>query len=457
MVALEADGSTAWESRGHPEMMIYAVPVVGDLDGDGGVDVVVDRVVVDGATGLQRALLQPETGRLPIRSAVLGDVDLDGTTEIFLGPHRFGPDGEEEWFNRAADPSSVHTAIADVDGDPEGEILMLSGRVLEVYDPDGRRVSVASLPSDNAGPPCVADFDGDGQVELGLGIGDHVGVYELDGTRLWERRSVDVTAAHAGCSGYDFDGDGTYELLHADQHAFYLFDGPTGALRHTETTHTSTTVFEYPVVADVDGDGAAEIVYGSNPGEDRPGFAGVTVLEHRDDGWARSGATWGIHDFAVTNLGGDGSVPTGGDPPWLVHNVFRARPTVDSPALPDLTVELLDLCVGTCEGGPVRVSWAASNLGGAPVRPGTRVTVFRLDGFSRTPVHTELLPAIPPGTRLPAGELVFEPWELGDALLIEIDTGGPDAGGWVRECDEENNLAVLERNPCPGARPPGDR
>jgi hypothetical protein len=455
VVLLEADGSRAWTSKPDYDLTYYSLPVVADLEGDGDVEVVFDGLILNGADGsIQGKIALPPFTRndVHIRAPVIADIDLDGIQEILIYNGVYGPTGIEEWSNSAAfNAQSVHSAVADIDGDLEGEVLMVSGRSLEAFDSDGTRLFQTFLPGDNGGPPCVADFDGDGQVEIGIGIGRAVGVFELDGTPIWQHPSVDETLAHAGCSGYDFDGDGAYELLHADQHSLYVFDGRTGLVLYQDSRHTSTTIFEYPVVADVDNDGAAEIVLVSNPDleRDRTGWSGVTVFGHTEDGWARSGATWGVHDFAVTNLGGDGSVPTNPIPSWHVHNVFRARPTVDSPAMANLQVYIEDVCVGTCEGGPVRVSYVAQNRGGAPVREGTRVALYVMDGRERKFVDLDILPAIPPGWSLDAREFVLQPWDLRDALLISIDDDGKGRD-WVRECDETDNVAPLEDPICVG-------
>ena len=266
---------------------------------------------------------------------------------------------------------------------------------------------------------------------------------------LWQHPSVDATLAHAGCSGYDFDGDGKYELLHADQQTFFIFDGATGAVLYADDRHTSTTVFEYPVVADVDRDGSADIVLASNINEERPGWAGITVFEHADKGWARSGPTWGVHDFAVTNIGADGQVPANPPPPWLTHNVFRARPTVDSEAMPNLRVRIDDVCVGDCSQGPVRVSYVVTNEGAVPVRPGTPVALYIAEGRQRLHYTTDFLPAIPPGTSLRGRELQIEPAAMRDALLIVVDDDG-SGRGIVDECRERDNFGAWERPVCDG-------
>ena len=93
------------------------------------------------------------------------------------------------------------------------------------------------------------------------------------------------------------------------------------------------------------------------------------------------------------------------------------------------------------------MSYVVRNVGGAPVRPGTRVTLYRLERFERVPLASWLLGAIPPGTQLPAEVVELDPWELGDGLLLEVDDDGLGRG-WVEECDEDDNFAVLENGFC---------
>ena len=85
-------------------------------------------------------------------------------------------------------------------------------------------------------------------------------------------------------------------------------------------------------VADIDNDGSAEIVIGSN-NYWMSGWSGITVFGHNGSGWMKSGPTWHTHDFAVTNINPDGSVPATPTPWWQVYNVYRARPAVDTAAM----------------------------------------------------------------------------------------------------------------------------
>ncbi|HND00334.1 MAG TPA: VCBS repeat-containing protein, partial [Myxococcota bacterium] len=239
----------------------------------------------------------------------------------------------------------------------------------------------------------------------------------------------------AGCSGYDVDGDGAYEVLYADEDNLRIYDGSTGAVNYINGNHSSGTVWEYPVTADVDNDGSAEIVIASNGTQ----WRGITVFGHTGDGWPKSGTTWGTHDFAVTNLNPDGSVPSPPEASWQKYNVFRARPSVDDPAYSDLVVELVDFCVGTCAGGPARISYRVYNQGAVDVEAGSSLTLYMVVGGVEVPYTTVTLPAVPAGQALPSEELVVQPTEIGDGgFVLSVDDDG-SGRGVTFECDEDNN------------------
>jgi hypothetical protein len=280
----------------------------------------------------------------------------------------------------------------------------------------------------------VADFDGDGDVELAVPNSTEISVFETDGTLDWSARMQDNSGL-AGCSGYDVNGDGAYEVLFADEIAFRMYDGKTGAILYENTNHSSGTVWEYPVTADVDNDGSAEIVVADNGGT----WKGVTVFGHSGSvGWPKSGTTWATHDFAVTNIEADGHVPTEPDPSWQVYNVFRARPSVDDPSSADLFVEITDVCVADCEYGPVELGIQVANEGGADVDAGAVVAIYAKDDTPRL-VTTVTLPAIPAGTKIDGISVDLTSEDVGDyGFIAVVDDDGTGAGD-VNECDETNN------------------
>ncbi|HTV20468.1 MAG TPA: VCBS repeat-containing protein, partial [Polyangiaceae bacterium] len=157
---------------------------------------------------------------------------------------------------------------------------------------------------------------------------------------LWEAKTQ---GARSGLAVFDFDGDGRTELVYADQCFMRVYDGLSGEVLFS-TPRSSTTQFEYPVVADTDGDGFSEIVTTSNDNDTSvscPDFDpqnknaqvafkpthGVTVWKEAQDRWAGSRPIWNQHNYYVTNVRDDGTIPPMGqvETHWTAGgpNTFR--------------------------------------------------------------------------------------------------------------------------------------
>jgi len=442
VVSVGADGTPEWASQTFA-WQVYPQPTVADLEGDGDVEIVFDIAVVEGSTGATVTTLAGIASSW--RAPVVADVDDDGQQEILLAEHAYAPDGSIE-FSVARFGDSTFSAVADIDGDPGGESFWVTGRFMYIVDDDGSLIRTVDLnpATSRPGPPSVADFDGDGQVEIAVPGNSELELFEIDGTRAWAN-PVQDNSGIAGVSAYDVDADGIYEVLYADEVSLRVFDGATGGVLYTNTSHSSATVWEYPVVADVDGDDSAEIVIASNGSV----WRGVTVLGHAGSGWARSGPTWAVHDFALTNVDADGRVPSPAPKSWDVYNVFRARPTVDDAAV-DLSVEIVDVCFSGCtDESPAQVSVQVGNPGGLEAAAGASVALYRLDGEVETLIAVQTVPdAIPSGTT--SASVVFDitKGDVGsDGIVVRVDDDGTGVGT-QDECDEENNVAGYADWPC---------
>ncbi len=260
---------------------------------------------------------------------------------------------------------------------------------------------------------------------------------------IWEAPISDVSGL-AGCSGYDVDGDGAYEVLYADEDAFRLYDGATGSVHYENTDHSSGTLWEYPVVADVDRDGSAEIVVAHNLGS----YNGFTVYGHSGSGWQASGPAWAIHDFAVTNIEPDGTVPTPAPMPWTTHNVFRARPMLDEIGQADLYAWVEDVCVPYCDHGLVKLSFAVANQGAVDVPAGISVALYAVDAGAQTLLGTAFIDRVETGEVISGGIFELQQSDWGpDGVLLVVDDDGTGAG-LIEECDESNNEDLYLESLC---------
>lgn len=437
VVALDRRGDVLWRST-ETEANVYSPPVVADVDSDGVPEVITNTMLLDGADGSLRTRFGAPSG-IPYYVPTVGDIDLDGEQEILIGRNVYSPDGTIEWSHSIVGNYGHWGAFVNIDDDSEAEVVVVGGGRVGFYEHDGtviREISTAA--ASRPGPICVADFDGDGVVELAWASQSVLSVYNLDATSLWSGVIRDFSGL-AGCSGYDVNGDGAYEVLFADENAFRIFDGRTGEVRYEQGGHRSGTIFEYPTIADVDGDGSAEVVITSNFHTSTWGT--ITVFGHDGDGWPPSGETWPVHDFAVTNVLPDGSIPSPPEPPWLVHNVYRARPSADTVSA-NLLVEITDACVSGCAEGVGVVSLAVevSNTGASDVRTDVPVTVYAVEGADLVPLDTQFLSGgVAGGTRTGGLSFSFPIEQLtSDGFVVRVDDTGA-GNGVIAECSEEDN------------------
>jgi len=440
-IALEGDGTSKWTANDRLASLNYMLHTTADIDEDGEPEVIHDTKVLSGMDGDELFEMTATSGGGQIyRLPAIGDVDLDGDQEIALEGALYDSDGSLIWDSGEIGTYGFWPVLIQADSDPEAEIGFV-GQNWTLWDHDGTQIySVRYNTTAQPGPPCAGDFDGDGEAEVAWPAYQNFVAYELDGTQMWSV-PMDDTSGLAGCSGYDLNNDGALEILFADQSTFTIFDGSTGAELYSDTNHASPTIFEYPTVADIDADGHAEIIvthYGL-------GYS-VTAYEHNGDGWPAAGTTWNVHDFAITNINPDGSVPQNPEPSWNKYNVYRARVAADDPSTPDLAVEITDVCVADCEFGPVALTVQLRNEGGADIAAGTAsLTIYADDSAGPRAIATYSVPAIPAGTVLEGIEFNLAPGDIGEfGFSASVD---PD--GVLDECVEDNNTDEWSDVYCP--------
>ncbi|MBK7861184.1 MAG: VCBS repeat-containing protein [Archangiaceae bacterium] len=187
--------------------------------------------------------------------------------------------------------------------------------------------------SDNGGAPAIADLDGDGEPEVALAGMHCLSAFDPgpDGTLTlkWTRPIHDYTSGQTALSAFDFDDDGRAELLQVDEQTFRIVDGATGAERYAQP-HCSSTAYDLVVVADLDGDGHAEVILSANTsGATVVGCAaevqpGLHVLSERGGRWAHARPIWNQMTYHLTNVCDGEDAVCGG--PYEPANVLGAIP-----------------------------------------------------------------------------------------------------------------------------------
>ena len=400
--ALDAAGAELWITA---NVLGCVQPTITDLDGDGNAEVLVTGGLLDGATGALEAPLKAGNEAHAADINVDGELDIVHPVGVFnAGGGVMAETGLEGRFAAVAD--------LDLDGYPEIAVIANGGALLKHhlyiwrYDPMQPKgalivrapidingaLSPALCPAGSAGntvgggPPTIADFNGDGTPDVAVAGG--IGYAVFDGkklldpnvagkdTFLWIKQTKDCSSAATGSSVFDFNGDGSAEVLYGDEQQLRIYKGTDGEILW-QTCNTSGTLRELPLVADVDNDGHADIVAISNAysGINCSGTKqrGIRVFGDSKGSWVRTRRVWNQHAYHVTNINEDGTIPAPEVPNWTVPglNNFRqnAQPEGEF-AAPDLIVSLRQQCPPLDYGlvGRVRNIGEASVPAGVPVR-----------------------------------------------------------------------------------------
>lgn len=305
----------------------YNAPSVGDLDGDGDLDVLMG--VLGGAfnpntTSVANLYYLEQTTPMAfaLRSTAylssldigaesapaVADVDGDGDLDLVLGNRiaqhnprtaaleyveNRGSATHPAWYAAGAlDISGTFNyapALGDLDGDGRPDLVLGTWRnVLAWYRNTGAAgpsrfaladSAIVTLTRGSNATPALADADGDGDLDLFVGEGSgSINFYRNDGTKK-QPKFVLVSDEYAGIAAgrrsapalMDIDGDGDLDLLVGNEAGDVKLYRNAGA--RTSPAFALDTSFvllgsynAIPAVADMDGDGTPELLLGGSSG-----------------------------------------------------------------------------------------------------------------------------------------------------------------------------------------------
>jgi hypothetical protein len=431
VVCVGADGAFRWAAG--PEPYPYGAPALADLDGDGRAEVIFGRTVLD-ASG---AVRWSGTAGAGYWLSYAVDLDGDGALEVVAGNTAYRADGTTLWISPVNDGI---TAVGDFDADGAPEVVHVQGGTVSLLSgADGSVRWQTPIPGGgHGGAPTVADFDNDGAPEVGVAGATAYAVFDTDGALLWQQPVVDASSNVTGSSVFDFEGDGASDVVYSDELTLWVYDGATGAVKLQLDDHASGTLYEYPLVLDVDRDGATEIVLASNDyGYD--GWNGITVIGDASGSWRPSRPVWNQFAYSVTNVEDDGGIPAAQAPNWERFNTFRAGGTTYGlgSELPDLRVGSVEVCDLDCDAGTVGVRVPVENTGLADA---PAAVVALVSGGAHV---AEASVAVPAGQATWAGPFVLDRAAWGSGVRARADVDAQ-----IEECDEDDNVADLGAWPC---------
>jgi PKD repeat protein len=363
---------------------VHSSPALGDLDGDGDLEVVVGSN--DSNVYAWHHEGSPVTGWPKITSGqvtsspALGDLDGDGDLEVVVGSndsnvYAWHHDGSPVagWPQTMGDRVQNSPALGDLDGDGELEVVVVVGSEDNVYAWHNDGSPVAGWPQTTGsginGSPALGDLDGDGELEVVVGSEDNVYAWHHDGTALtgWPR-FIAFMAWVVACPGLgDLEGDGELEVVvGALDYGVYAWhhDG-TAVIGWPQST--GANINSSPALGDLDGDGDLEVVVGSDTlhawhhdgtpvtGWPQMGRGGSSPALGDLDGDGDLEVVVGSSDYNVRAWHGDGTPVTG----WPQSTGASIN---SSPALGDLDGDGdLEVVVGSLEDYKV-YAWSCDTL-----------------------------------------------------------------------------------------------
>ncbi len=422
----------------------YSYPSIADMNGDGSPEVVVGNAILRGDSGAVRGRGSYGIGAAPYGgvpsssygalSAVL-DIDGDGILEVITGNAAYDIDGNTIWNNGGLDGL---VAIADFDGDGQGEIIKTSGVYVTGMETDGTEVWGPLTYSGNLGAPAIDDLDGDGTPEFVFAAQNSLVAMEWGGTVLWTAQITDSSGA-AGPTLFDFEMDGYPEVLYADETSIQFFSGLDGSLKFKSTQHSSYTILETPIVADVDNDDQVEILLGHCSPTGNMGS--LTVYGDADESWPPGRKVWNQHGYYITNIDSDGGVSGTTPNNFALYNSFRSGDVGRPPSeYWDLRAEVIDVCETECDDDAVYVQGQISNAGNIEAPAGVSVSLRAGAGgpIIDVAVTTAVVPAGSTGETVEFAVPASEIRGTTPIVTADEDAGG---NGFIYECDENNNTA----------------
>jgi len=354
----------------------------------------------------------------------LGGISLE--KRIAASPHTSDPD-----YVNISIPDGGRASVVDMDldGQPDLVISTISGNYTFIYiaDPVTGAIKASKVIKQAASSsyPFVGDIDGDGTPEIVFikSISGTVSTYKVFAykykvgnpvlQKFWELNHSDESGGTA-MTLFDFNQDGIFEIVYRDESHIRIING---SLIHHQTglpvsepynlaefKCSSWTSTEYPVVADIDGDGQAEIIIvgGKDRADPEPWLGHLWVFKSGDPEnfpWAPARSVWNQYAYNSLNVRKDLSIPSYPISPATVfpgtdkvlgteHDVRPFNNFLQQQTLLDQHGNPLWLAPAAKFSQPVRftyseasdrmtISMAITNVGSAPFKSPFYVTVYK--------------------------------------------------------------------------------
>jgi len=478
LIAIDSDGTPLWKSDPFTGPRSSGSVAIANMDGEGPPEIMFGRAVFSNTGKLlyeAAAGGAGQNGQGPI--SCVADLDGDKRPELIGGRTAYKTSGTVAGNNFAGQVywnSNVVTdgfcGVADFGNDGKPEVVLVSqGKVYVLNGQTGASIASANIPAaGTGGPPNIADFNGDGVRDIGVAGSARYSVFLFNGmalSTLWTAVTEDDSSQVTGSSVFDFDGDGRAEVVYNDESYIRIYPGvepdcqmnPPGPGCDKNMTdaevlfrdrNSSRTRTEYPVIADVDGNFKADIVFATNNDTQASLVtdAGLEVFKDSLDNWVSTRPVWNQHTYHITNVGSVGEIPLVEDDNWTTpmdspYNSYRNN--VQGAAnfcAPDLVPYDLTFDANLCD-TELSVSVWVANQGCLGVGPGVNVAFYEQ--------QMGLLGVVATKGPLVAGAAeqvsISVPGTFESVTVWAVADDNGMGMGVLNECIEDNNTLPMDK------------
>jgi len=392
-------------------------------------------------------------------------------------------------------PVDGHVQVADFNMDGHLDVFISIKNTAEQYGTvycyvwdvhNGQTSNPLSISTNRSGKsiPLIADIDNDGMLEIvlqsGASTNRQIQAYKYNaGTQsfslMWDMIPNEDTFSNS-FTAFDFNQDGILELVICDQSTLKIVNGSGKShLTHNDTVpvyvlsslpFSEVTIMQYPVIADVDADGAAEIV--------SVGSSKLNIFKSSGQPWAPARPVWNQYLYNVTNINKDLTVPSPmfnnatafTDPQGVVrrpfNNFLQQATTLDQYGRPFsqmLNVHATADTTMTYENGVFTYTFTFCNNGGQTLESPYSITYYA-DEYGGAVIRTETISfsltidnCLTITTQFTDNELQAYPGL--DNIVVAVNdngTGVAQVGGQQEECDTTDNFFYFIANMRPVVR-----
>ncbi len=394
-------------------------------------------------------------------------------------------------------PQDGNVAVADFNMDGQLDVMVVvdgtpndfsDSSYIYAYDPVSENILfVHGHYAKTIGYPMVGDIDGDEDLDF-IYIDYQNSVYDSritamtfhPGTGLqtkWQAMHTDESG-QTSMTLFDFNQDGIMEIVYRDQDNLRIINGSGRSHRtdhdtipfynlYTKSMYAGTWK-EYPVVADVNNDGRAEIVVCGKTGSGLGWVGGQLMTIGGIHPWAPARPVWNQYMYNVTNVNKDLTIPSPlfnnatpfTDPQGIVrrpfNNFLQQATTLDQYGRPfmslanlaiagepvlELGSEVLSLEVEVCNTG--EIAFPAPMYLSAYTASGQLVL---------TEAQAQsLLPGECVTVTLSISQDILKHYDNPYPLRIIVNDNGEGTaqyGGLQAECDTSDNVVHVDGHPC---------